>query len=421
MGKKKWIDKKNASTFTLVYRPQNDPLIHDEESSSMVFKPVRSGNEKTRTASNLENLEDELGSEVTSKIRKNEGEAAMYGIYFDDTEYDYMQHLREIGTSSEAVFVEAPQAQSKQKGKKKLEDAILSKPDPSELLPTELLPSENLVKRTYQDQQDIPDVLAGFQPDMDPRLREVLEALDDDEYVDDDEELFGELTKEGEATLDEFQEQDGSFDDEDDDGWATDDTEKPASKTTSGKPAQPSKADQLPSKSVSFSNTETSSMQPEGSGDWLKEYNKFKKAQMNQKSEDVESSIGDIMSFGGSEYSIGGSRRRRRRKGARTASTGYSMTSSSLFRTEGLTLLDDRFDKIEEEYADSDEDDGDGTPSKPKGNFIETRTDFNSIMDDFLDNYSIGGKNGRIKRSKAQTGLEQLDEIRRELGRARIR
>ena len=34
-----------------------------------------------------------------------------------------------------------------------------------------------------------------------------------------------------------------------------------------------------------------------------------------------------------------------------TASTNYSMTSSSLAQTEGLTLLDARFDKIEEDYA----------------------------------------------------------------------
>lgn len=41
-------------------------------------------------------------------------------------------------------------------------------------------------------------------------------------------------------------------------------------------------------------------------------------------------------------------------------------------------------------------------------------------MDDFLDNYSIGGKNGRVKRGKKQSGLEQLDEVRGELGRVRI-
>ena len=42
-------------------------------------------------------------------------------------------------------------------------------------------------------------------------------------------------------------------------------------------------------------------------------------------------------------------------------------------------------------------------------------------MDDFLNNYSVGGKHGRrVKRGKQQTGMEQLEEIRRDLGKARI-
>ena len=72
----------------------------------MVFKPVQGGNQRVKTT---HDLEAELGESVTSSIRENEGEAANYGIYFDDTEYDYMQHMREVGVSSEAVFVEALQ------------------------------------------------------------------------------------------------------------------------------------------------------------------------------------------------------------------------------------------------------------------------------------------------------------------------
>jgi len=56
-------------------------------------------------------LEDEL---EVDNIRQNEGEAAEYGIYFDDTEYDYMQHLRSVGEAPDAVLLSAP---SKGKGK----------------------------------------------------------------------------------------------------------------------------------------------------------------------------------------------------------------------------------------------------------------------------------------------------------------
>src|SRR6202012_3135640 len=76
---------------------------------------------------------------------------------------------------------------------------------------------------TYQNQQDVPDEIAGFQPDMDPRLREALEALDDDAYVDeqDEDDVFGALTRDGRAggelDLEEFEAI--PADEEDDDGW----------------------------------------------------------------------------------------------------------------------------------------------------------------------------------------------------------
>lgn len=95
------------------------------------------------------------------------------------------------------------------------------------------------------------------------------------------------------------------------------------------------------------------------------------------------------------------------------------MTSSSLFRTEGLTLLDDRFDKIEEMYnEDSEEED------RPDGPLPETRKDFDRILDEFLGQYNVVGSTparARVKRGAQLTGMEQLDEIRKGLGKARIR
>ena len=52
-------------------------------------------------------------------MRENEGEAAEYGIFFDDTEYDYMQHLRTVGEVPDAVLLEAPGSNDKGKGKSK--------------------------------------------------------------------------------------------------------------------------------------------------------------------------------------------------------------------------------------------------------------------------------------------------------------
>ena len=39
----------------------------------------------------------------------------MYGIYFDDAEYNYMQHLKPIGAEAGAVFIEAPARKEKTK------------------------------------------------------------------------------------------------------------------------------------------------------------------------------------------------------------------------------------------------------------------------------------------------------------------
>ena len=339
-------DKKSATTFQVRYRSQNDPLIHDETATDIVLTAVDAPNASKTDFSKppiktAAQLAEELGLDQT-EIRDNEGEAAVYGIYYDDTTYDYMQHMRTMGDAT-ATFIEAPQAASKQrkkgKGKQTLDEAIgmgadeILEPKSTVVrIPKELLPSESEVRRTYQDQQDIPDVLSGFQPDMDPRLREVLEALEDDAYVEDDEDIFGELTKGGEADLDEFL---GTEFDDEEDGWGSDTTEKAA--PTNAAPKEDGE-----------------------NADWLREFSKFKKAQkkvVKKNSDDGASSLADTMSFGGSSMmsmSVGGtmsvsSRRRKREKKAgiaRTASSAYSMSSSALHRTDGLTLLDDRFDRV---------------------------------------------------------------------------
>ncbi|KAL8693150.1 MAG: hypothetical protein Q9218_001970 [Villophora microphyllina] len=434
MPRKGWIDKNQATTFALVHRPQNDPKIHDASSSSMVFQelaPSQARKIKTRNDLESELFHDTGSTSSQPSIRENEGEAAEYGVYYDDTEYDYMQHLRDLNdqkSQGEGYFVEALGNKKDGRGKQKmsLEDAlreasISDEASRGQLLDEDILPSRNLKKTTYQDQQDIPDALAGFQPDMDPRLREVLEALEDEAYVDDEEDLFGELAKDGEVSKEEFDEM--GFADEE--GWETDDTAKPSKEykdaMTSSIPAP------------SFDQDVVMADTPDhGDGDWMKEFSKFKTAEKAKaaapnkaKYPDLESSIMTGTSATGG--------RRKKRKGALTSSTGYSMTSSSLFRTEGLTLLDARFDKIEEDYAeDAMENEADDEGSVMTGSSIlskpssvassqapSLRSDFDSIMDDFLGGYSMSGKK-RVKRGGYQSGMEQLNEVRRELGPARV-
>lgn len=414
-------DKKEATTFALVHREQADPRIHDEGASSMVFSEVAAPNSQPQTQQtkikSRSHLESELGL-LPSAIRSNEGEAALHGVYYDDTSYDYMQHMRDLGPEGcfvEAVSEDPSKASQKGKGKQKLEDALraatLDDPSlpsgvrlthtPRPLLDADVLPSQNLKQYTYQSQQDVPDALSGFQPDMDPRLREVLEALDDEAYVDDEEDVFSELAREGEeVTLEDFE-----VAGLDDDGWATDDTEKAAD--TSMTDPQPSVGP---------------------SSDWLKEYSKFKSRPQAHAGAAAAAGAAAPAPSSSLLTSSTTNPRPKRRKGALTSTTSYSMTSSALCRTEGLSLLDSRFDRMEALYADDEEmdfDDGASAATASSqanaGGAVGLREDFDGIMDDFLGRYSTAGKRGkRVREVGAQSaaegkrgagGLEQLEEI----------
>src|ERR1700728_652474 len=104
-----------------------------------------------------------------------------------------MQHLRAAGDQQEdgidSVLIEAPST-SKSKVKAKAKVPISLKD-----LPAEVLPSTSELPRNFESQEAIPSSIAGFRPDMDPHLRQVLEALEDDAFVDDalEDDFFGEL------------------------------------------------------------------------------------------------------------------------------------------------------------------------------------------------------------------------------------
>ncbi|GAP84059.1 putative low-temperature viability protein ltv1 [Rosellinia necatrix] len=429
MPKSKWIDKKTAQHFTLVHRPQNDPLIHDTEAPSMVLNPTQNLN--AAKGKKLNDLASELSSDDVAYMRANEGEAANYGVYYDDTEYDYMQHLRDLGSGTgDAVFVEAKPERNKGKHNQSLEDAIrqLDLEDEErkkrELFDDSFLPSKNLSHVTYQAQQNVPDAIAGLQPDMDPRLREVLEALEDDAYVDDeDDDIFQELAKDG-RELDEIQ-----FEEEfDDEGWETDDTAKPKREYNDGDEVP----DLVPVDGAGGDEGEEADVVK--NENWLEDFQKFKKGQKTggRPAAKATPSVSDMQSSIMTTTTNGG--RRKKRKGAQTSESGYSMTSSSLVRTEQLGLLDSRFEILERKKYNPDNDgygfDGDIDDDDAKSTAMSTMSmassvtgampeDFDNILDEFLGEYSMVGKK-TVKKGKWGNGVEQFDELRRELGPARV-
>ncbi|KAK8112556.1 hypothetical protein PG984_013082 [Apiospora sp. TS-2023a] len=446
MPRGKWINKKTAQHFTLVHRPQNDPLINDEAAPAMVLNPTENLNAVRNKSKALGDLASELGSDADF-IRANEGEAATHGVYFDDTEYDYMQHLRDIGSGAGgAVFVEAKD-DDKTKGKQResladmLEGLSVDKDGAvaqkkKELFDEEILPSKNLTRRTYQDMQEIPDVIGGFQPDMDPRLREVLEALEDEEYVDEDEDIFASLTKDGKELEDhEFEEEEWFDDEEEDAGWETDGTAKPDDEYKISSGGDGEVPDLVP-----VLTAEEAAEAQDQVGDWMADFTKFKKEQKKSggrklggppSASDLQSSILSTTTNGG---------RKKKRKGALTNPSAYSMTSSSLVRTEQMGILDARFDNLEQKTYNRDDDDfgyagsamDDDTNSMISGVTGMTgmsnmssvtgpvRSDFDSVLDEFLGGHSTFNKK-YVRKGGWKSGTDQLDEIRRELGPARIK
>lgn len=251
-------------------------------------------------------------------------------MYYDDTEYDYMQHLREAGKQEdgvESILVEAS-ATSKHPGKSDTgrkgkgranSDAITLRDLPKEALPSE---KELTREQVYNSQGAIPTELEGLQPDMNPHLRQALEALEDDAFVDDslEDDFFAELVEDGELEGD-ADELDFEFTEEGvDEGEETEREDVEA----------------------------TSHVNEEDEG-WEARFARFKReheaktGQQQSESDDLARSeevdtIGQLPSIS----VIGG---KKRRKGTSEAS-GYSMSSSSMFRNEGLTLLDERFDQV---------------------------------------------------------------------------
>jgi protein LTV1 len=248
---------------------------------------------------------------VLAPGRSDIGEASLYGVYFDDTEYDYMQHLRPVGEKEEgfeSILLEAPKKQST----KRSGEIPISLHD----LPPEVLPSAFELPRDFDRQAAISSSISGLQPDMDPHLRQTLEALDDDAFVDDglDDEFFGELIKDGERDAS------APFDYEfKDDDAPTD-------------------------------GSNASGVCETGDGDeagWEARFALFKKEQKGHNrvvasppdsgSEDVDT-VGQMPEFS--------AMRGRYSRGVASDASGFSISSSSIFRSDGLRDLDDRFDQV---------------------------------------------------------------------------
>ncbi|KAK6180101.1 hypothetical protein SNE40_012311 [Patella caerulea] len=280
MPKKKFIDKKNSVTFTLVHRSQRDPLIANDRATSHVLLPI--DNKESRKE-----------------------EERKFGVFYED-EYNYLQHLRDANEISELEPVERTRihksdlkkdkvaAQKEGEGSKEQNEEEKNQDKPNISLPSSVFAS-TLEAKT--------GLLNKAAPRKGPLLEwdpDIVAALDDDFDYDDEENILDDdfITKANAPVEGEEEMVLGrGFNDGDGSDIASDEADM-------------------------FSDDDDDS----------KERDEFEK-------EETKSRF-----------------------------TNYSMTSSVIRRNEGLTLLDDRFEKFYEQYYDEeigalDEEDIDGTVS----------------------------------------------------------
>ncbi len=225
-----------------------------------------------------------------------------------------MQHLRSFskqGEGSETILVEAP------KKRTVFKSTTSNSPVSLHGLPVEVFPSASELPRYFESQAAVQSAISGLQPDMDPHLRQTLEALEDDAFVDDDlgDNFFGELLKDGERDANE------PFDHE-------------------------FVEDRLPAGGNRNTNVTHHSNDGDETG-WEARFAAFQKEQQGHKAMDASlsdsgSERGDTV---GQMPEFSGHGCRRRRTGTSDAS-GFTMSSLSISRSEGLRDLDDRFDKV---------------------------------------------------------------------------
>ncbi len=499
--------KPEAQHFQVVHRSQRDPLINDPEAGDRVLKAVERGNVlkgKAKASGGLSRseLEARLGGDAFArKQRANVGEAAEYGIYFDDTEYDYMQHLRPVGAerggedakegddAAEAILLEAPKQRNlaaKEKSSFQLKeeqqqqhqgDAQQGAPGAASSsssaaarlgLPADVLPSKEMLPADWQfrSQQAFDPAIAGFQPDMNPHLRQTLEALEDDAFVDDelDDDFFDGIIASGEGegeaaagaaagaegqdwmALPPEGEEDlwkSKVDEIHEAGEQVDESELSLEqrvalfKLRSKMQAQDKGAPRSPAAAGADGEEDTASTVGGGIGGQPA----ASQSGQRRRSRLAASSIG-----GGS--SIFGDKKTKTRPGVKAryaaseaGQSAFSMSSSAMFRNKGLTGLDEHFDRIEKMYgsrigadgeyriAEEDEFDEEEEELEEEGEEVIldengepiSREDFDSIMDEFLNDFEVlGGKVHQTLGNAQSTPQEKLELVRKALGEARL-
>ncbi|CCK71637.1 ribosome biogenesis protein LTV1 KNAG_0H02230 [Huiozyma naganishii CBS 8797] len=448
------FSKKNSQRYVVVHRPHDDPNYYDAGRSQHVFVPVEDKNaeHRARNAPSAPAMPTAPAAPAAPAVSKNEnaGTAALYGIEFDDSKYDYTKHLRPIGANPDSVFIPSKtSAQGGSVGKKQNIEDLFVEPGYKEeqraaanVKPRRIMPFGNSKENTeyLKHQQDVTDDIKGFRPDMNPALREVLEALEDEAYVvnddivvkrqpktsegarsgaeaeeDDEDDIFAELMGGGEAVdEDEFAEEFDEWDNVDYDNY---EDEKYQTELN-----QFDKLDNLEDLTHIDYQTDVrrfqaqSKLEKEGFGS-DNDFDSDEEEQNEGEEEEEQDAFGDLpgdIQLKSAKNNKKSKRKERRKKGAMSDISGFSMSSSAIARTETMTVLDDKYENIiggYENYEEEQEED-ENENYKPFDMTAE-RPDFESMLDDFLDNYELEGGGRKLvkKDEELQKFKDAADEV----------
>jgi protein LTV1 len=166
MKHKKFIDSTQAQKFSLVHHNKDDKFTLQPIAPSQNL--LKKGKWDTSQRPIISDSESNSENELYEKT----GEAALYGIYFDDqNEYDYLQHLKTVG------------------GGTLIENNSTPKPDINNIFP-----EQEQKKVTF----DLPDSDSDSDLEiLDPEVQEAIDALENESYADNvDDDFFSALNSE---------------------------------------------------------------------------------------------------------------------------------------------------------------------------------------------------------------------------------
>ncbi|KAK3858881.1 hypothetical protein Pcinc_034959 [Petrolisthes cinctipes] len=322
MGKKgkRFIDRHRdvVHTFKVVSRSQRDPLVADDNAPQAVLQHTQ---------------------QQQKKNEKEEEET--YGVFFDD-DYDYLQHLRGV---KEAINWDEPDLEvytirkpDPQAGKKELRDKKLVLP--SSAFESYIEEPIGLLNRAAP--------VSGPRPELDP---DVVAGLDDgggdgDDVLstegatchpDDDDALPDDFVLMLNAeqpihTLDDDDDGDGEWEEDNDSDDDDDDKEMPPLEEP-----YTINTNTLPSSNI-LSTYREHQQDKSGDSDEGNEERDFSSDFNDSEAEDEVASLDGDGVWGGDHKPVGTFR-------TESHFTDYSLTSSVLYRNQGLTNLDDCFEE----------------------------------------------------------------------------